>query len=148
MRLARGPRPWAIRLFALLFVGQAIGSFWQNLTHLAATQAMIALIAPEWPHDSDAAIVYVSARLTIALIPVALVWLLASRIARWLVLALALGKLVMLPLNLSWLPAGEAPSPLWLASQFLSVLGAGLLLTPAAARWFRLGVCRAADTFA
>jgi len=107
----------------------------QAITHLPEAQAALEA-GTGWPLDRDWAIVITSARLTIALIPVALVWLTASRIARWLVLAMALGKLLMAPANLAAMAPGETVSPLLLGALALSLGGAALLLTPSASRWF------------
>jgi len=136
VRLAKGPRPWAVRLFALAFLAQALAIFWHDITHLAQTQAALAAGMPGIAMDRDLTIITVSARLTIALIPVALVWLVASRLARWLIVAFALGKLLMMPYNLGTTVPGDAIAPLWLGSLLLSLAGAALLLTPGAGRWF------------
>ena len=89
------------------------------------------------PLNDDGAIVAISVRLTIALIPVALVWFFASRFARWMVVVMALGRLAV---NLSDLIAvissdGEA-RPAFLIAQLLALTGAALLFTPSASRWF------------
>jgi hypothetical protein len=107
----------------------------QAITHLTETQATLQA-GTGWPIDRDWTIVITSARLTIALIPVALVWFAASRLARWLVLAMALGKLLTVPTNLAAMSPGETVSPLWLGALLLSLGGAALLFTPSAARWF------------
>jgi len=135
VRRARAARPWSIRLFALLFTLQAATAFVQAITHLPETQAVLEA-GTGWPLDRDWAIVITSARFTIALIPVALVWFAASRFARWLVLAMALGKLLMALASLTAMAPGETSSPLWLGALALSLGGAALLLTPSASRWF------------
>jgi hypothetical protein len=135
VRWGAAPRPWSIRLFALLFTIQAATAFVQAITHLAETQAVLEA-GTGWLIDRDWTIVITSARLTIALIPIALVWFAASRFARWLVLALALGKLLMAPAHFAAMAPGEAVSPLWLGALALSLGGAALLFTPSAARWF------------
>jgi hypothetical protein len=135
VRRTKAPRPWPILLFALLFTIQAGAAFVQAIAHLAETQAMLEAVISS-PLDRDWTIVISSARLTIALIPVALVWFVASRVARWFVLAMALGKLVMASVNLAAMAPGETVSPLWLAALALLLAGAALLFTPSAARWF------------
>jgi hypothetical protein len=125
-----------VRLFAFAFIAQALATFWHDITHLAQAQATLATDIPAIDFDRDLTIVAVSARLTIALIPVALVWLVASRVARWLVVAFALGKLVMAARDLVLAGPGDTFTPLWLAPLLLTLASAALLLTPGAARWF------------
>ena len=122
MRLAKGPRPWPVRLFALAFTAQALATFWHTITDLPQAQAALGASFPAVGFDRDLTIVATSAQLTIALIPVALIWFAASRLARWLVVAFALAKLMTAPDDL--------------LSLLLTLGGAALLLTPAAARWF------------
>lgn len=136
MRLAQGPRPLPIRLFALLLLTQAIADCAEQMMHLADVEAMLATRLPQFAVSRDGAIISACVRLTIALVPVALVWLWASRLARWLVLVLAMGKLVMAPHNIALMAPDEPLSPLWLASLLLSLVGAALLFTPGASRWF------------
>lgn len=136
MRLAKGPRPWPIRLFAVLFAGAALATLANALLHV---DQQAALLARDWPAVAthNGAIVLAGTRFTIALIPVALVWLLASRTARWLVLAMTLGKLAALPQALaasSGLGAWDMVAPATLAA---SLAGTALLFTPGAAQWLR-----------
>jgi len=135
MRRAKTPRPWPIRLFAVLFTTQALWAFAMAITHLPETQATLEA-GFGWPLGRDWTIIVTNARLTIALIPVALVWFAASRLARWLVLAMAVGKVVAAPANLASMAPGEAISPFWLGALALSLAGAALLFTRPAARWF------------
>jgi len=128
MRLRQGPRPPAIRVFVLLFLLQAALSFWHQMSILAATQAMLAARFAHLAIDRDAAIIVTSARLTIALIPVALIWFLASRFAR---------VLVLLFLTTRLLTIADAPSLPEIASLVLALAAAMLLFSSGAAGWFR-----------
>jgi hypothetical protein len=128
MRLRQGPRPLAIRAFSALFLLQAALSFWHQMSDLAATQAMLAATFPQLVVDRDLAIVATSARLTIALIPVALIWFLGARFARILVLVFVAGRLLTVP---------DGPSSSEIVSLLLAVLAAAILLSPGASRWFR-----------
>ena len=134
MRLAQGPRPLAIRLFAVLLGASALAGFAHEITHLAAIEAWLAGHTPLLA-SRDAAIVAVFTRLTVALVPVALIWFLASGIARWFILFFALGKLTDAPRLLAGLEAGPAPAPLLLLALGCSLAGVALLFTPPAARW-------------
>lgn len=129
MMLAKGPRPWPIRLFAALFAGAALATLASALLHL---DQQVALLASDWPAiaNHDGAIVLASARFTIALIPVGLVWLLASRVARWLVLAMTLLRLAILPQALA-----AGPDMVALATLVAALAGTALLFTPQATQW-------------
>jgi hypothetical protein len=112
----------------MLFLLQAAISFWHQMSDLAATQAMLAASIPQVPVDRDLAIIVTSARLTIALIPVALIWFLGARFARILVLLFVAGRLLTIP---------DAPSLPEVASLVLATVAAAILLPPGASRWFR-----------
>ena len=86
----------------------------------------------------DVLIVWHSAWLSIALIPVTMVWLSAARFARWMVSIMALAKLPGLLMALPLLPMLVRMQPLWLASLLFGLSAAALLFTPASNRWFAL----------
>ena len=133
MKLARGPRPWPIRLFAAAFVAQALLSFGWEMAHRSGVAAWMLEYGNVALND-DGAIVAVSVRLTIALIPVALVWFFASRFARWMVVVMALGRLaVSLRVTIS---SGGVADPTLFIAQALALIGAALLFSPSARRWF------------
>ena len=134
--MIRRRRPPAIRLFAVLFLAQAALALVAGLADIAGFRDYLAVSIPGIAFDRDLAIVILSARFTIALIPVALVWFLASRFARWMVAVLAVGKLLNLPEAWALLADGLWLSPLWLASLLLGLCGAALLFTPGAGAWF------------
>lgn len=146
MRLAQGPRPWSITLFALLFAGAAAVTLASSLMHL---DRQVALLARDWPAIAtrDGAIILASARCTISLIPVALIWLLASRAARWLVLAMSLAKLVARPQALADSSANGASILVIAAPLIVSLIGVALLFTPGAAQWLRPKGSRDATVF-
>ncbi len=136
MRFARGPRPWPIRWFTLAFIAQAALAFVHQMGRLCDMQAMFVAAVPGWHFDRDLTIVALSARLSIAFIPVALVWFLANPWARWLVLFLMLGRLATVPGTLTALGPDEAVAPLWVVSLVLAVIATGLLFTRRSMRWF------------
>ncbi len=139
MKRARGKRPLAICLFGALFTTQALLAFLHAVGRLGEMQVALSASLPLLAIDRDLTIVAICARLTIALIPVAMVWFFASRPARWLVLAMVLVRLLLVPAHAERLLAGEALSLLWLGSLLLALLGAALLFTRDAARWFACG---------
>lgn len=140
MRLRRGPRPFAIRWFAALFVAGAA---------LGLVDALRSLDTPgidEWVRD--ATIVGGSVRFTIALMTVGMVWFFALRIARWLVpgvLLLKIGATIFAIAaggSISFIPG------VWWASTAFGVAAAIFLFTPSAGRWFARDAMPVDDVFA
>ena len=85
MKLAKGPRPWAIHTFAIILVVLGIiglgASFFEIEESLEVLQQDLPMI--EWTRDY--VIVSNFSLFTILLIPVIAVWCFASRIARLIV---------------------------------------------------------------
>lgn len=133
-------RPAAIVAFATLFLAQALITFGMGLSNLEGGIAYHAARYPTFDWDRDSVIVVTSARLSIALIPVALVWFFANRFARWMCTFLAIAKVVT-GLAATW-QEGEAISASWVVASVLSIIAVVCLFTPAAARWFREGRTR------
>ncbi len=129
-------RPASITLFAAAFLIAALVAFADAMGDLPAFQIHMGRYVPQIVWTRDAAIVTLSARLSIALIPVAMVWLSAVRFARWMVTVLGLGKLVNLPDAIRLVAGGGAIDAAWLASLALGLLAVALLFTPASNRWF------------
>ena len=126
-------RPGSITAFAALFFAAALLTFLHAISDLGARQAALATLLPALPWSEDAVIVGQSMWLSIALIPMAMVWLSAVRFARWMVTGMALVKLVNL------LRAGAAAAPAGLAdcaAMLLGLIAVALLFTPASSRWF------------
>jgi len=131
-----GPRPWSIRLFVILFAMQALAAFATTLGNLDGELAYYAGRYPSFGFTRDTIIVIASARLTIAAIPMALVWFYASRLARWMATALAALKLLRVPSALTmWAASGEI-SLVWAAGLLLGTAAVTCLFTPAARRFF------------
>lgn len=103
---------------------------------LPATVGRFSESIPQIGWTRDHAIVALSARLSIALIPIAMIWLRAIRFARWMVLALALSKLAGAPAVAATYGRGEALDPVWASTLGLSLTAAALLFAPGANRWF------------
>lgn len=131
--LAR-PRPASITAFAIIFIAAAVLSLVDGLVRLPEMLRGAQKLYP-WV-SRDALIVWHSAWLTIALIPVAMVWLSAIRFARWMVSIMALLKLGGLLAGWRALPMLVKVQPLWLVALVLGLVAVALLFTPASHQWF------------
>lgn len=136
MRIVPGPRPLTIRVFAAAFLTSAIIAYIDGLWNIPAQLAMFRTNVPDFAWSDDAVIVVLSARLSIALIPIALVWLLASNFARWMVTVLGLGKLINVPMAVRLVVEGGDIDPAWTTSLALGVLAVVVLFLPPSNRWF------------
>ena len=130
-------RPLSISIFAAAFLAAALIAFLDGLGDIPVLQRMFQANVPDIAWSRDAVIVTLSARLSIALIPVAMVWLSAVRFARWMVTVLGLGKLLNLPEALRLIAAGGEVDTAWLVALVLSLFAVAMLFTPASNRWFR-----------
>jgi hypothetical protein len=130
-------RPASISTFAAAFLGSALLAFLEALVSIPDQQIQLGQLLPAVDWSRDAVIVWQSAWLSIALIPIAMVWLSAVRFARWMVTIMAAPKLLGLLLVLAngW-HFIEMTSPVWLLSQLLALTAVALLFTPASNRWF------------
>lgn len=126
-------RPLSINIFAAAFLAAALLSCIDGLARIPV--ALKSQNAFPWL-SRDVLIVWHSAWLSIALIPVAMVWFSAIRFARWMVGLMALAKLTGLLMLLPVLPMLMRMQPLWLASIVLGVPAVAMLFTPASNRWF------------
>lgn len=136
MKLASGSRPLAIRIFAAAFLVSALIAYLDGLGNIPTYQALLRANVPEIAWSQDAVIVTLSARLSIALIPIALVWLTAANFARWMVTVLALGKLINVPEAVQIVAQGDRIDTAWAASLTLGLFAVAMLFTPASNRWF------------
>lgn len=123
MKLVRGPRPLAIRVFAAAFLAAALLRLVRGLNDLALSETVYAVNIPWFAWDRDWTIIALSAEFTIALIPLMWIYLFAARFARWLVLAFGALRLMLL-------------DPAALTGPLLIAIAMASLLTPQAARWF------------
>lgn len=123
MKLARGPRPLAIRVFAAAFLAAALLRLVRGLDNLALSQAVFAAHIPWVAWNRDWTIVTLSAEFTIALIPLVWIYLFAAPFARWLVLGFGALRLAFL-------------DPAALIGAVLVAVAMASLLTPGAGRWF------------
>jgi hypothetical protein len=123
MKLIRGPRPLAIRVFAAAFLAAAVLRLVRGLNDLALTETILAVNVPWFAWDRDWTIVALSAEFTIALIPLTWIYLFAAPFARWLVLGFGALRLAML-------------DPAALVGPLLVAVAMASLLTAQANRWF------------
>jgi len=123
MKLIRGPRPLAIRVFAAAFLAAAVLRLVRGLNDLALSETILAVNVPWFAWDRDWTIVALSAEFTIALIPLTWIYLFAAPFARWLVLGFG-------ALRLAFLDPAALVGPLLVAVAMAS------LLTAQANRWF------------
>lgn len=129
-------RPFTINIFAAAFLAAALIAFLDGLRDIPAMQALLSVNVPGIDWSRDAVIVTLSARLSIALIPIAMVWLSALRFARWMVTVLGLGKLLSLPEGIRLIADGAPLDTAWLTSLVLGLFAIVMLFTPASNRWF------------
>lgn len=137
MTIAPGPRPWSIRLFAIAFFVSALAAFLSGLSRLELVIADFQDRVPALQWTADMAIVTLSARLSIALIPIALVWFLANNFARWVAAILAVGKIINIPGAIDQWQAAGYVAPGWAVSHVLAFFAAAMLFTPSANYWFK-----------
>ena len=123
MKLIRGPRPLAIRVFAAAFLAAAVLRLVRGLNDLALSETILAVNVPWFAWDRDWTIVALSAEFTIALIPLTWIYLFAAPFARWLVLGFGALRLAML-------------DPVALVGPLLVAVAMASLLTAQANRWF------------
>lgn len=135
--IRRRSQPLSIRLFAIAFLLAALLAFLSDIAWLDQTVARFQERQPQFGWNHDMTIIVLSARLSIAFIPVALVWFLASRFARWMGIVLALGKLVNVPAAVATWQAGETLGPFFVTTHLLSFFAAACLLAPGASQWFK-----------
>jgi hypothetical protein len=123
MKIIRGPRPLAIRVFAAAFLAAAALRLAHGLADLPLVETILAAHVPWLAWDRDGTIVALSAEFTIALIPLVWIYLFAAPFARWLVLGFGALRLAFL-------------DPAALAGTLLIAAAMASLLTAQANRWF------------
>lgn len=130
-------RPFSINIFAAAFFSAALVLFLKDMSDIPDRQVLMQKMYPALEWSRDAVIVWLSAWLSIALIPIAMVWLSAVRFARWMVTLFTLAKLgIVLVAAGGPMPLALFVQPIWLAALLLNVLATAMLFTPASNRWF------------
>lgn len=137
MRLAKGPRPTSIRFFATLFALQALLVFAFNISAIDGQLAYFSGRYPQFGFNRDTIIVIICARLSIAAIPIALVWFFAKSFAKWFCAAFAALRLTRIPSFLILFAEQGILDWSWLLSALLMVVAVTALFTREASQWFR-----------
>lgn len=132
MRIAKGPRPLSINLFAVILSALAVWSLAVALFDLPAQEEFLRSLGLGLDWNRDWTIVMSSAWFTVELIPIAFVWLAASRFARWFLTGMAGLKVALILTNLPMLYA----LPGVLAGQSISLAAVALLFTRGSNDWF------------
>ncbi len=128
----RGPRPLSINLFAAILLTLAIWNLAIALFDLPAQEEFLRSLGLGLDWNRDWTIVTSSAWFTVELIPIALVWLKASRFARAFIACMAVVKVVLIVINLTMLYA----LPGIAVGQLIALLAVTLLFTRGANDWF------------
>lgn len=127
MKVRSGPRPLAIKIFAMVLGAVASWNLGVDLQY--------ALTEPE----ESARIMQVSqasARFLVLLIPVSVIWLFASRVAKWFMTIVSAGSSVAMMIAFARMAQPDAESGTRLALGLVMHGLVLLLFTPAAKRWF------------
>jgi hypothetical protein len=130
------PRPTPINIFAAAFLTAALLPFLDGITNLGLAETRLEIAYPAFPWDRDRVIVWLSMWLTIALIPLAMVWMLAAPSARWLVAAMTLFKAPTALTAATLLLRGGDGNAQALVSFSFALLGVMMLFLPASHHWF------------
>lgn len=131
------PRPTPINIFAAAFLTAALVPFLDGMSDLGLTETRLQVEYPYFPWDRDRVIVWLSSNLTIALVPLAMVWLMAAAIARWLVSVMTLVKAPAAFASAVAVAGGAGGSDAErLVSFAFAVLGTLMLFLPASHEWF------------
>jgi hypothetical protein len=136
LKRRKGARPLSIKIFALTFLGAAVFVLGSSLQNIGLLQGAYRALFPWDGWNRDWMIVAVSAIFSIALIPVAWIYLFGSRVARWLVTIFSLLKLANVPNMIFALQAtGEAVHWRYFAEPALLAVALTALFMPSSRRW-------------
>lgn len=141
MKWRKGPRPWSIRLACTLLLLIGSWTFWIGMRDLFTAQGILIERFPWWSWNRDWTIVALSSELTIALVPIVLIWFLGRGIARWLVTVFGGVKIAVLLSTVLeyWERLEVLLTPLMVeAGIYMAVIA--LLFMPGASRWFSRAV--------
>ncbi|UAB78419.1 hypothetical protein INR77_01350 [Erythrobacter sp. SCSIO 43205] len=138
MRIAKGPRPWSIRISCALLLLLACWTLWIHLRDTRTLQGLRIEQFPQVPWSEDFAIVSAFTEFTIALIPIVLIAIYAKRFARVLVSVFTVIKVALIGMTL-WSYYEQIgrffAELLW--EPALLLLCVALLYLPSASRWFK-----------
>lgn len=94
MRIAKGPRPWAIHAFTASIFAIALLNLTTSLSDLNQTRGVLAALFPQVDWDRDTVIVALFTEFTISLIPLVWIFVFAAGYARWIILTFGILKLL------------------------------------------------------
>ncbi len=135
MKMAQGPRPLSIKLFAATCLLAASVSLARGLIDPLETQGML------WSYTGmmlreELVTIALFSTFTIALIPIVWVYFLANPFARWLVVLFGVLRLWPYIINPGYVPYALRYNTFEMAAPALQLLAIILLFTPSAVRWF------------
>lgn len=130
------PRPAPVNIFAAAFLTAALMPFLDGITNLALAETRLQADYPYFPWDRDRVIIWLSTWLSIALIPLVMVWLLAAPAARWLVTAMTCAKAPAAVFAALVMVRGGIGNGQALVSFAFALLGVVMLFLPASRAWF------------
>lgn len=136
MRLAKGPRPTSIRIFIGVFFSAALLRFFDTL-FCPQYVATIARQLFDFTPTADQVFVFASVWLSIAFIPMAMIWFFALPFARNFVTAMIGLQLATIIGGLIWLPDMISTSRIHIFIVPMLILAARALFWPTAQDWFK-----------
>lgn len=147
MTLVKGPRPWPIWVFAIYTIANAILMLLDSLANVAEEARKFEGILGGAISAADASIIFASALFSIRLIPLALVWIYASNIARLLILGTTL-LLACIKVSV-FLRLSQPEELIWAAAGSIGIpmVFTGLLFIPSVNRYFAQKEAVDAGTF-
>lgn len=142
MKWRRGPRPWSIHLFAILFLAVAIVGLAGGLIRIDDYNYLPINPATGEALSRDEKIVFISAEFTIVCIPIVAIWLFGSRVARWIVTTFVLLGAVFWISQMdehywAWVWEGRGETLLALSTRFGIWIAVFLLFLPPSVKWLR-----------
>ncbi len=137
MKVRRGERPLAIKLFAVALLLVALAGAAEGLSDLGGAALRLSLSAPWIAWDRDAVIVAIFSEASIALIPLVWIYVFAARGARWMVLGFGLIKLLLAIRPLIAAVRFDTLDAIAFIEPALICFALVMLFTPGASRWMR-----------
>lgn len=130
-------KPLAVVIFAILYLASIVISLASDLSDLETFAAYMEIQVPEIIWNQMYAAVLLFLRFSLALILLVFIWFKASNFAKWVLVFLALGRLINILELVERLNDGKQISIAWLLSLVLVLISIPFLFAPASRRWFR-----------
>ncbi|WAT17128.1 hypothetical protein OZN62_09290 [Aurantiacibacter sp. MUD11] len=135
MRRATGSRPWQVHLFALIMIGVGLWAYVDQMWTVAQDSNWFRTDLAD-DLSLGAMIFVLSFQFSIFAIPALIVWVFASRIAKWVVTGTSIWGTFWLVYDLNQYGHPLDTAALTVLSALPTGLAWLLLFTPAANRWF------------